>query len=206
MTDNENVIDSNVLTAEQLEADYTKPTLVELANDAYEVTLDGSATKPVLIEQILKLQAEHGAPEFEEETKTSEEPTVTMSDEGNEPDADFDEDEGEDEDEEIDPEVAAAQAAADAREKDGHGRKDPQYRLTIHNSEGVIGKQPVAVSINGVAWEIKRGVEVVVPERVIKALGIAIETELTQGGVDDEGNIIWNETDMPRFPVSVMPL
>jgi len=223
MSDDETVVPVDYLTLEILDKDHTKPTLVKLAKDIYGEDIAGS-TKTDLINEVLRLQTEYGAPsevEFEKDDKTEENdkpenvPTVKLTDAddqldemtaalldegGDDSDVDDIETEGD-----TSPQAVAAQAKASEAEKDTHGRKDPKFRLTIHNAEGAIGKQPVTVSVNGTAWEIKRGKEVLVPERVLHALGIAIETELTQNGTDEENNIVWEENDMPRFAYTAIP-
>lgn len=70
--------------------------------------------------------------------------------------------------------------------------------LTIFEQEGSDGGQDVCVSVNGKAYQIKRGVEVEVPPEVVQVLETAVITvfeSLKDGGVQSR--------DIKRFNYSV---
>lgn len=68
------------------------------------------------------------------------------------------------------------------------GRDDPKWVLNIPivESDDNSGKNDVLVGVNGRAWQIKRGVDVTVPHRVVIALDNAIADQVRH---DDEGNV-----------------
>lgn len=79
-------------------------------------------------------------------------------------------------------------------------RNEKKVKIVIPASE--TEKEPVTVSINGYAYQIKRDEPVEVPESVFKALMDAKQTTYTQKKREDgEGNELVPTTTL-RFPVS----
>ncbi len=74
-----------------------------------------------------------------------------------------------------------------------------KVKIEIHESENDTGKDDVFVQINGYAYKIKRGVEVVVPVEVLNVLENATMTiyENAQGGGHGERSV-------KRFSYSVL--
>lgn len=167
-------------TEESLNA-LTKAQLIEILENDYEAEVDKAASKGDLIASIMEFQAEES------------EPTVAV----NEADGGIAMTDEQKVDEEA---VAKAKAEAEAAAADVHGKQDPKFRIVIHEGEGVEGRLPVKLSVNGYAWEIKRGKEVVVPKRVVDALKNAVKTEIT---MTESGEYI--ERNVPRFAFSVEP-
>jgi hypothetical protein len=68
------------------------------------------------------------------------------------------------------------------------GRGDPKWNIIIPvvETEDNSGKNDVLVGVNGRAWQIKRGVEVTVPHRVVIALDNAI-TDIVRH--DEQGEV-----------------
>lgn len=97
------------------------------------------------------------------------------------------------------PEASDA-PAADASQTDMKGSADKKYRLTIFEQDGVGGRDPVKVQVNGYMWLIKRGVEVTVPERVVTVLRNAVTTVFEK---DDDGKD--TSRDVRRFNFQVEP-
>ena len=94
------------------------------------------------------------------------------------------------------PEPEPAEPAARAVKAPAKGAK--RMKLTIYEQEGTEGSDDVAVSVNGVAYQIKRGVEVEVPSEVVHVLENAVTTvfePLKEGGV--------RERNVKRFNFSV---
>jgi hypothetical protein len=81
------------------------------------------------------------------------------------------------------------------------GRGDPRWKIIIPTveSDDNSGKNDVVVGVNGRAWQIKRGVEVSVPHRVIISLDNAI-TDIIRH--DDDGNVQTRKAQ--RFPYQTL--
>lgn len=81
------------------------------------------------------------------------------------------------------------------------GRNDPRWEINIPivDTEDNSGKNDVLVGVNGRAWQIKRGVDVSVPHRVVEALRNAVADIIRH---DDEGNIQSRRAE--RFPFHVV--
>ena len=62
-----------------------------------------------------------------------------------------------------------------------------------------------AVSVNGKVWQIRKGVEAVVPAFVLGVLRDAVETHFVQAG-SPEGDIIYNDRLSPRFTIEERPM
>lgn len=77
--------------------------------------------------------------------------------------------------------------------------KDPKVTITIAEVEGVGGKRPVPVGVNGVFMLIPRGKPVDIPYRYFAALGLAIRTLHEQD--EQTGEIV--SSDVPSYPFSV---
>lgn len=99
------------------------------------------------------------------------------------------------------PEIdAPVVSAPSARSSGSLGREDPRVTINIQSdmrSADGSKNDDVQVAVNGVAWLIKRGVDVDVPLRVVEALNAAKELVIRH---DDEGEVM--ETIMPRFNIS----
>lgn len=80
-----------------------------------------------------------------------------------------------------------------------HPSKEKRVKLTIHEQEGSAGKQDVPVSVNGYAYQIKRGIEVEVPESVIHVLENAVMTVFEPG--EKAGTFV--ERNVRRFSFQV---
>jgi hypothetical protein len=81
------------------------------------------------------------------------------------------------------------------------GRGDPRAVIFIPNVEtdDNTGSADIYVGVNGKGWQLKRGVDLPVPWRVVEALGLTLQDIIRH---DDEGNVI--KTAAMRFPVQVM--
>lgn len=75
-----------------------------------------------------------------------------------------------------------------------------RFKLTINEQEGIDGEDDVLLSINGKAWRIKRGIEVVVPHEVIHVLDNSVKTLFER---DEEGKTV--ERNVKRFSYSYRP-
>jgi hypothetical protein len=77
------------------------------------------------------------------------------------------------------------------------GKNDPRWTINIPivDTEDNSGKNDVLVGVNGRAWQIKRGVDVSVPHRVVVALQNA-ETNIIRH--DEEGDVV--QRLAKRFP------
>ncbi len=84
------------------------------------------------------------------------------------------------------------------------GSSDPRAVIRIAITERPDGgKEDVAVGVNGFVWQLKRGVDIEVPWRVVEALRNAIETNITHDArPEHEGEVISNEVD--RIPFSII--
>lgn len=82
---------------------------------------------------------------------------------------------------------------------DQHPSKEKRVKLMIFEQEGPEGKQDVPVSVNGYAYQIKRGIEVEVPESVIHVLENAVMT-LSEPG-EKPGTFV--ERNVRRFSFQV---
>lgn len=93
------------------------------------------------------------------------------------------------------------QGAMPEAESDGyeHPSKEKRVKLTIHEQEGTVGKQDVSVSVNGYAYQVKRGVEVEVPESVVNVLEDAVMTVFEPG--EKAGTFV--ERNVRRFSFQV---
>lgn len=81
---------------------------------------------------------------------------------------------------------------------------DPRAVIIIDNAErdGVISKVDVAVGVNGVVWQLKRGVKLDVPFRVVEALNNAVRNSITH---NDEGEVVESETLAYNYRPLEMP-
>lgn len=117
----------------------------------------------------------------------------------------MDDDEQEGFQERIDPPLAGevlAQGAKDVGRIAGSlGHEDPRalIRISPGNSEDARGSDDVAVGVNGRIWQLKRGVDINVPWRVVCALRDSVERVVRH---DEQGDII--ERDAERYPFSIL--
>jgi hypothetical protein len=95
------------------------------------------------------------------------------------------------------PEAAPKTKATKAQLKDA-GIGDKRRTVTIHVSDADGGDGDVFIGVNGVAYQIKRGAPVQLPEEVIGALQDAVITTYRSG---PDGKV--KATHMPRFAFSV---
>jgi hypothetical protein len=81
------------------------------------------------------------------------------------------------------------------------GRGDPKWDIVIPmvESDDNSGKSDVLVGVNGRAWQIKRGVQVRLPHRVVIALQNAMATIIRH---TETGDV--DSRDAQRFPFQVM--
>ena len=77
--------------------------------------------------------------------------------------------------------------------------KGKEYVIVIDEQTGVDGTDTVFISVNGKAYQIVRGYEVVVPYEVIKVLEDAVYKKYKY---DDNGNV--KEYKVPRFNYRVI--
>lgn len=82
------------------------------------------------------------------------------------------------------------------------GKEDPRWLIEIPvvETEDGSGGKDVIVGVNGRAWQIKRGVEVSLPHRVIVALDHAVTSVLRHN--PDNGDDIRRESK--RFPYQII--
>tara|TARA_R110000772_G_scaffold263783_1_gene383735 strand:+ start:60 stop:605 length:546 start_codon:yes stop_codon:yes gene_type:complete len=90
-------------------------------------------------------------------------------------------------------------AAQGERVAGSHGRGDPMATIMIPKQESAGGKDDVAVSVNGFAWGLKRGVDLTVPWRVVVALGYTEQDLITH---TDEGDVLIDKSQ--RIPFNLM--
>ena len=83
-------------------------------------------------------------------------------------------------------------------------RNAKKVRIIMHNQEGILGNQPVFVSVNGMGYSIPRDVPVVIPVPILKALEDAVETKYYR----EESNGVFIgpmlERQVRRFPFSII--
>ncbi len=91
-------------------------------------------------------------------------------------------------------------ARPDVDEKDPHEvlRKAPKVKIKIHRTGAGPESDDVYVGVNGVGFQIKRGVEVEVPEPVMKNLEDAIQTVYHKAVVD--GKEVLVPSQVPAYP------
>ncbi len=79
----------------------------------------------------------------------------------------------------------------------GDGMSGRKLRVTIHQGQDDLGREPVFVGLNGYSYLIKRGEEVEVPEEVVAILQSAVQShfENTKAGLI--------ERKVPRHSMSV---
>lgn len=80
------------------------------------------------------------------------------------------------------------------------GRGDPRVIINIPVGSGddVISRSDVGVGVNGVVWQLKRGVDLDVPWRVVVALGLT-EQDIVRHDFENDSVIV---TRAMRFPVN----
>lgn len=82
--------------------------------------------------------------------------------------------------------------------------KEPEapkrVKIIIAEGEGEENQGDVFVSVNGKAWQIKRGFEVEVPQEVIEVLDHAVTTKMTQN-LDTQEMYYKN---VPRFAYQIV--
>lgn len=79
------------------------------------------------------------------------------------------------------------------------GKNDPRSTIvipTVETDDGT-GAMDVTVGVNGIVWQIKRGVEVSVPQRVIEALNNTVATSLRHEQQHD-GEVLELRSDAKR--------
>lgn len=75
---------------------------------------------------------------------------------------------------------------------------DPRVKINIpFTGEDNIGRADVAVGVNGVIWQIRRGQDVDVPWRVVEALGLTLQ-DIVRHDMEKDEVII---TKAMRFPI-----
>jgi hypothetical protein len=115
--------------------------------------------------------------------------------------------------EEVSPELAAIDALPPVElkpeERGGRmegtlGKDDPRWLIVIPTleTEDGSGSRDVFVGVNGRAWQLKRGVELNLPHRVIVALDLAIAEILRH---DDEGNEVRRSSKRFTYDVVERP-
>jgi len=75
-----------------------------------------------------------------------------------------------------------------------------RVKIVIPEQEGEDNQGDVFISVNGRAYQIKRGFEVEVPPEVIEVLDHAISTKMSQ----DMRTMEMSFKDVPRFPYKVI--
>lgn len=79
------------------------------------------------------------------------------------------------------------------------GRGDPRVTINIpFTGEDNIGRADVGVGVNGVVWQIRRGVDVEVPWRVVEALGLT-EQDIIRHDMERDEVLV---TKAMRFPIN----
>ena len=81
------------------------------------------------------------------------------------------------------------------------GRGDPRAIIFIPNveSDDSTGSADIFVGVNGKGWQLKRGVDLPVPWRVVEALGLTAQDIIRH---NEQGDVI--KTTAMRFPVQVL--
>jgi hypothetical protein len=88
--------------------------------------------------------------------------------------------------EQAEAEVSESNANEGRGLPDAHGFSKKRFRIFIHESQNASDPKEQPVSINGYAWNIKRGVDVLVPPEVVHVL----ENAITEVVVQAEGGLI----------------
>ena len=85
------------------------------------------------------------------------------------------------------------------------GKSDPRWRIIIPamETEDGSGGRDVLVGVNGRAWQMKRGVELDVPHRVIVALDNAVQ-DILRHEDDGQGNVNEVRRRSKRFTYEVI--
>jgi hypothetical protein len=84
--------------------------------------------------------------------------------------------------------------AKEGRDIDAHGFSKKRHKIFIHEAQSQTDPKKVFLSINGFAWDIQRGINVLVPPEVVSALNNAIGEHTVQS----EGGLVTRP--MHRFP------
>ena len=81
------------------------------------------------------------------------------------------------------------------------GRNDPRaiIRIMAVESEDGSGNDDVPVGVNGVVWQLKRGMDLDVPWRVVEALGLTVQSIVRH---NEQGEVTIR--DAVRVPMSVI--
>lgn len=84
------------------------------------------------------------------------------------------------------------------------GRGDPRWKIVIPivETDDGSGSRDVIVGVNGRAWQMKRGVELNVPHRVVVALDLAYATVYSD---DDAGNRTQHEAKRFSYQTNERP-
>lgn len=108
--------------------------------------------------------------------------------------------------ERINPPLAAAALATGAEDTNARvagslGQEDPRAIISIMSTETEdgTGGDDVAVGVNGRVWQLKRGVDLNVPWRVVEALKAAVTTVVRH---NDEGDVVTR--DSQRIPFTIL--
>ena len=96
--------------------------------------------------------------------------------------------------------ISSDDAYAGERQAGSLGKQDPRVIINspVGSGDDVLSRSDVAVGVNGVVWQIKRGVDVDVPLRVVEALGLT-EQDIVRHNFEDDSVIV---TKAMRFPIN----
>lgn len=85
------------------------------------------------------------------------------------------------------------------------GRGDPRFKINIPvvETNDKSGQADVFVGVNGRNWQIRRGVDAVIPARVMEALMNAAGTRVQHDHLPD-GSVEESSSSFQRFPVQVI--
>lgn len=76
------------------------------------------------------------------------------------------------------------------------GKRDPMATIFIPKTEMPMGADDVAVGVNGVVWQLKRGFDLPVPWRVVVALGYTEQDLVTH---TETGDVVVNKSQRIPF-------
>jgi hypothetical protein len=92
----------------------------------------------------------------------------------------------------------------DARGKQVAAPSVEMKKIIIH-PKGPEDSKFQPVSVNGKVWQIRKGVEAVVPAFVLGVLRDAVETHFLENRTND-GDITYKDRESPRFTVEERPM
>ena len=93
-----------------------------------------------------------------------------------------------------------AQPEAESNDKDPQDmlRKAPKVKIKIHRTHAGPETDDVYVGVNGIGFQIQRGVDVEVPEPVMKVLEDAVQTVYHKAVLLGKGVLVPNQ--VPAYP------